>query len=195
MDSAIGFIGKDYVLLAADSSQARSILKMKGDVDKLFPIDSHKLFALSGEAADREAFAHYIQKNIKLYTLRTGLTLTNHAAAHFARNEMAEALRRAPYQTNVLIAGYDSEPALYYLDYLGLMHKLDFAAHGYASNFVLSILDRYHKKDLPLEEGIQLINTCIKELQVRFLISQPDFTIKVVDKDGIREIRKPVTTN
>jgi len=194
MDTAIGFVGKDYVLLAADSSQARSILKMKADVDKLFEIDSHKLFALSGEAADREAFGHYIQKNIKLYQLRTGLTLGNHAAAHFARGEMAEALRRAPYQANVLMGGYDSEgPALYFLDYLGLMHKLDFGAHGYASNFVHSIFDRYHKKDLPLEDGIQLINTCIKELQTRFLISQPDFVIKVVDKSGIRVIRLPIT--
>jgi len=196
MDSAIGFVGNDYVLLATDNCQARSILKMKGDLDKIFPIDSHKMFALSGEAADREAFAQYIQKNVKLYALRTGLTLSNHAAANFARNEMAEALRRNPYQTNVLLAGHDEAgPALYYLDYLGLMHKLDFSAHGYASNFVLSIFDRYHKKGLSLDEGIQLINTCIKEVQTRFLISQPDFTIKIVDKNGIRVIRQSSDTN
>jgi len=195
MDSAIGFVGKDFVLLAADSSQARSILKMKGDLDKLFQIDSHKMFALTGEAADRENFGHYIQKNIKLYALRTGLTLSNHAAAHFARSEMAEALRRAPYQANILFGGFDSAgPALYYLDYLGLMHKVEFGAHGYASNFCLSIFDRHHKKDMTVEEGIQLINTCIKELQTRFLINQPDFVIKVIDKDGIRTLRKPETS-
>jgi len=196
MDSAIGVVGKDFVLLAADTSQARSILKMKGDLDKLFPLDSHKMLALTGEAADRENFAHYVQKNIKLYALRTGLTLSNHAAANFARCEMAEALRRAPYQANVLIAGFDSAgPALYFLDYLGLMHKVEFGAHGYAANFVLSIFDRHHKKDLSLEDGIQLINTCIKEIQTRFLISQPDFVIKVIDKDGIRTIRKVVADN
>jgi len=192
MDSAIGVVGKDFVLLAADCSQARSILKMKGDLDKIFQIDSHKLFALTGEAADRENFGHYIQKNIKLYALRTGLTLSNHAAAHFARSEMAEALRRAPYQANVLFGGYDAAgPALYFLDYLGLMHKVDFGAHGYAANFVLSIFDRHHKKDCTLDEAMELINMCLKELQTRFLINQPDFVIKVIDKNGIRILRAP----
>ena len=70
MDSAIAFIGKDFVMMLADASQARSIVKMKGDVDKLFVLDSHKMLALTGECGDRENFANYIQKNMHLYALR-----------------------------------------------------------------------------------------------------------------------------
>eukprot|EP01125_Pyxidicula_operculata_P007456 TRINITY_DN2536_c0_g1_i1.p1 TRINITY_DN2536_c0_g1~~TRINITY_DN2536_c0_g1_i1.p1 ORF type:complete len:106 (-),score=13.94 TRINITY_DN2536_c0_g1_i1:100-417(-) len=105
MDTTIGFVGKDYVLLLTDTSQARSILKMKGDLDKVMHIDSHKLFALGGECGDREAFAHYIQKNMHLYNHRTGLQLSTHAAAHFARREMASALRKKMYAANMLIGG------------------------------------------------------------------------------------------
>jgi 20S proteasome alpha/beta subunit len=42
---------------------------------------------------------------------------------------------------------------------------------------------------MTVEEGIELVKKCIHELHVRFLISQPNFFIKIVDKDGIREIK------
>ena len=38
-------------------------------------------------------FAEYIEKNIKLYTLRNGIELNPEAAANFTRNELAQALR------------------------------------------------------------------------------------------------------
>lgn len=71
---------------------------------------------------------------------------------------------------------------------------MEFAAQGYASNFCLSIFDRFHKPDMSIEEvqfispsqfvtydqkGVNLAQKCIAELNVRFLISQPNFVIKV----------------
>uniref|UniRef100_A0A6B2LJG2 Proteasome subunit beta n=1 Tax=Arcella intermedia TaxID=1963864 RepID=A0A6B2LJG2_9EUKA len=189
MDTSIGFVGADYVLFITDKSQARSILKMKGDLDKTFTIDTNKVFALSGDAGDRENFAHYIQKNIHLYQHRTGLRLSTKAAAHFARGEMAKAIRESIYQANVLIGGVDEEGAsLYYLDYLGSLHKMPFAVQGYASNLTLSIFDRYYKKGLSVQEGLELARLCVEQLKTRFLISQPDFVVKIVDKEGVREL-------
>jgi 20S proteasome subunit beta 4 len=103
---------------------------------------------------------------------------------------LAAALRRGPYQTNLLIAGCDLDGSftLYTLDYLASMAKVNYGAQGYASNFVLSIFDREWKPDLNMEEGIEIIKKCLHELKTRFLISQPNFLIKVVDKAGIRTI-------
>lgn len=102
--------------------------------------------------------------------------------------------RKAPYQCNVLIGGYDAAPygkgtSLYSCDYLGTLHKLSFAAEGYAQYFVLSTLDRYWKKNLSLEQGVDVIEKCIAEIQKRLVINQPRFCIKVVDKDGIRVVK------
>lgn len=40
-----------------------------------------------------------------------------------------------PYQTNLLIAGYDEDtgPALYWLDYLATMHSMNVAGTGYGA--------------------------------------------------------------
>eukprot|EP01126_Amoeba_proteus_P002486 TRINITY_DN1076_c0_g2_i4.p1 TRINITY_DN1076_c0_g2~~TRINITY_DN1076_c0_g2_i4.p1 ORF type:complete len:201 (+),score=27.45 TRINITY_DN1076_c0_g2_i4:161-763(+) len=187
MDSLIGLTGKDFVLFMADSSQARYILKIKGNEDKIMEIDNTLMFAMAGENGDRTNFCEYIKRNLKLYELRTGLHLSTHAAAHWTRRSLADSLRsRNPYFTNLLLGGYDDEKGaqIYYLDYLGSMHAMPFAAQGYAASFVLSIFDRYYKPDMTLEEGLNLAKICITEVQTRFFISQPDWIIKVIKKEG-----------
>ncbi len=72
------------------------------------------------------------------------------------------------------------------MDYLAALAKINFSAHGYASNFVISIFDRDWKPNMTLEEGLVIIKKCIHELHTRFLIAQPNFVVKVVDKSGIR---------
>jgi len=190
-DSLIGFVGLDYVLLIADTAQARGILTLKHNEDKIFSLDSHKLIAHAGPAGDRDNFAHYIQKNLSLYKYRTGTPLNTEAAANFTRHELSTALRRDPYQVNLLLGGFDEKEgaSMYYLDYLGSMHKMPFGAHGMASKFVLGLFDRYYKEGLSLEDGIKLADLAIAEVQKRFLISQPTFIIKVITKDGIKVLR------
>lgn len=105
--------------------------------------------------------------------------------------QLASALRRGPYQTNVLLAGYDEldgSVSLFFMDYLASFAKVNFGAHGYAANFILSVFDRDWKPNMTLEEGLDVVRRCIHELKTRFLISQPVFTIKVVDKSGTRKV-------
>jgi 20S proteasome subunit beta 4 len=74
------------------------------------------------------------------------------------------------------------------MDYLGTLQQVTKGAHGYAAYFVNSVLDNSYKQDMSLEEGIEAMKNCIKELRTRFMISQPAFIGKVVTKDGIKII-------
>jgi len=89
-------------------------------------------------------------------------------------------------------AGYDVKtgPSLYYIDYLASMQKVDKAAHGYCAFFLLSLFDRHWKKDMSLEDGLKLVEMCIKQLNTRFLVNMKKFVVKIVDKDGSREISR-----
>jgi 20S proteasome subunit beta 4 len=49
MDSSFALTGKGYVLVAADMNASRSIVKMKGDEDKIKQLSSHLLMSFSGE--------------------------------------------------------------------------------------------------------------------------------------------------
>lgn len=123
--------------------------------------------------------------------LRNGYELSVHAAAHFTRGELAYALRSSPYFVNLLLGGWDKEngASLYFLDYLASMNQMNYAVHGYASYFLYSLLDRHYKPKMSLEEGMQLLDLCFRELETRFVINTRNYIVKVADKDGVRVLR------
>ena len=179
------------VVLAADQGNARSILLYQKNLDKVRPLTSHSAVGVSGPNCDSVNFTEYIAKNLKLYELANdGTKLSVNAQANFAREELAYALRRGPYQVNLLLGGYDAKDgaSLYWMDYLAALSKVKYGCQGYASNFCLSVMDKEYRDDCTQDTAIEIVKKCIHELETRFLLAQPNFIIKVIDKDGIRTI-------
>ena len=191
MDSTFGICGKDFVIVACDTAVNRSIFTLKHDDDKIMQLNKYKVMACSGEQTDRSSFSNLIMRNLQLLEYRTGHEPDVESTAQFIRSEMAVALRKAPYQTNVLIGGYDlieRQAKLYWMDYLGTLQQVQKGAHGYAGYFVNSVLDNNFKSDMNLEEGIAAMKKCIVELRTRFIINQPNFIAKIVTADGVQVI-------
>jgi len=191
MDCVIGFTGKNFTLIGADQNAGRSIMVFQQDLDKIMHLDSHKLLGVAGDPADTVFEPQYLQKNVELYRLRNGVKLSTHATANYIRGEKAANLRKAMTQVDMLVGGFDEEagPSLYFIDYLASMQKIDKGGHGYGGMFCNSLLDAHWKPDLTETEAVALMDMCIKELHTRFMISMPNWLIKIVDKDGIRVLR------
>ncbi|EDP44799.1 hypothetical protein MGL_1281 [Malassezia globosa CBS 7966] len=196
MECLFGITGKGYTIIASDGNAARSIIKMKSDDDKQKVLSKRLVMAYAGESGDTIQFAEYIERNMRLYSIRLMLSnnidLRPKAAASWIRSQLAEAIRsRHPYQVNLLLGGYDeptSEPALYWVDYLGTLVQVPFAAHGYASYLTLSTMDRYHRPDMSLDEGLKLLKQCIEEMRKRFVIDVNNFNVRVITRDGVHEV-------
>ncbi len=99
-----------FVLLAADCSSVRSILVYKHDEEKIRVLDSHKLVASAGPQADCVQFVEYVQRNVALNEFRSGLKMSTHAVTSYVRTQLHEALRKNPYQVNLLVGGFDGVP-------------------------------------------------------------------------------------
>lgn len=161
------------------------------------------------DTGDTVQFAEYVERNIRLYQIRNNYGLRPSAAASWIRRALAESLRsRKPYSVNALLGGYDTssyEPHLYWIDYLGTLSEVPFASHGYGSYFALSLLDRcvvpffyfllilttyqrYHDPEATLEEGLDILKRCIDEVSKRLVVAPGKYKVKIVDKDGVREI-------
>jgi 20S proteasome alpha/beta subunit len=143
MDTLFGFVGSDFVLIGCDRAAQFSIVKLHDLEDKILPLDNNKLLAAGGEPADRMNFSDLMQKNIHLYYYRNGVRLSTEATAHFVRTVVSENLRKKPAFADMLIGGFDEAPALYYLDYLGVMQKVRKAAHGHAGHFLYGLMDNW----------------------------------------------------
>lgn len=61
MECQFGITGKGYTIIASDCNAARSIVKMKGDEDKIRELTQHLVMAVNGESGEyrwgREATA------------------------------------------------------------------------------------------------------------------------------------------
>ena len=75
-------------------------------------------------------------------------------------------------------------PSLFFLDYMGTLQKVNFAAQGICGNFILSLFDRHWKAGMTMDEAKELVHACLEELKTRFMLSQPNFSIKVVNAAG-----------
>jgi 20S proteasome subunit beta 4 len=63
-------VGKDFVLLAADTSAGRSIIQMKDDENKIKALGPHIAMAYGGESGDTNNFADFVDRNLRLYQIR-----------------------------------------------------------------------------------------------------------------------------
>uniref|UniRef100_A0A8C6WFV6 Proteasome subunit beta n=1 Tax=Neogobius melanostomus TaxID=47308 RepID=A0A8C6WFV6_9GOBI len=191
MEYLIGIQGPDFVLVAADNVAASSIIQMKHDYDKMFKLSEKILLLCVGEAGDTVQFAEYIQKNVQLYKMRN---VVPSSKFHFSdiTQSVPFVSSQTPYHVNLLLAGYDDAdgPGLFYMDHLSSLAKAPFAAHGYGAYLTLSILDRYYKPDLTQDEAMDLLKKCIEELNRRFILNLPSFSVRVIDKNGIQELQK-----
>lgn len=55
-------------------------------------------------------------------------------------------------------------------------------------SFLISFSYRYHDPEASLEEGLATLKRCIDEVSKRLVVSPGTYKVKVVDKDGVREV-------
>ncbi|KAH9484239.1 putative proteasome subunit beta type-4 [Psilocybe cubensis] len=185
METSFAITGKGYLIMAADTTAARRARQAQQP-------SAPRKATLTDRTGDTVQFAEYVERNIRLYQIRNLYALRPSAAASWIRRALATSLRsRKPYSVNLLLGGYDTathDPHLYWIDYLGTMSEVPFAAHGYGAYFALSLLDRYHDPEATLEEGLATLRRCLDEVAKRLVVSPGKYKVKIVDKDGIREV-------
>ncbi|CAN3355278.1 proteasome subunit beta type-4 [Diutina catenulata] len=192
MDIILGIRVADSTIIATSKAATRGISVLKATDDKTRVLNTHNLIAFTGEAGDTVQFAEYIQANVQLYTMRENTELSPNACNNFIRNQLASSLRsRKPYQVNCLMAGFDTKtsiPSLTWIDYLGTKTDLPYGAHGYAAFYCNSLLDKHYKEGMTVDDGLKLMEMCLKELEMRMPIDFKGVYIKVVDKDGVKAV-------
>ena len=207
MDALFAIAGPDFVVMVADNTHASSIVKVHGAMDKIRVINEggvgRKMVGAGGPIGDVHQFCDFVERNMYLYQLKSGMSLSTHAAASWIRRELATAIRKGPYQVSLLIAGVDmpgdgevkagadasvATPSLYWTDYIGNSRKVTYGAHGYCAYFIMSTFDRYYREGLSVMDALDICKKCIAEIKERFIMDCGSYTVKLVDKDGVRVI-------
>ncbi|XP_063395678.1 proteasome subunit beta type-2-like [Cydia fagiglandana] len=146
--------------------------------------------AVVGEHGETQQLVHYLIRNIHLYQIRNNYSLDIGAVAHFARRNLADAMRRSRKYNGALLAGYDEKEGgqLYFLEGLGVSLPTPFGAIGLAGMLSLGVLCRYHKPNLTEAEAYEVLKLSTQEIQQRFVVQLPKFQVSVVSKHGVKQL-------
>jgi 20S proteasome subunit beta 4 len=179
------------VVIAADQMNASyGILILQENIDKVPVLSNHTMMGVCGPNCDITNYTNVIQQHIQTYHFQNNQTISLSVAAqaNYARNVLSTALRRGPYQVDVLIGGVDAktkQSSLYWIDYLGTLQKVNYGCQGYCTQFCLSIMDEQYNANVKMtkDDAIRIIQMCINEIQKRFLPQQKHFIIKCMEYD------------
>ncbi|XP_017847781.2 probable proteasome subunit beta type-2 isoform X1 [Drosophila busckii] len=188
MDSILGIKGKDFVLLAADTTLIKSFFIINNDQSKIRSINKYNVICVASADGDALQLVEFVEKNAKLYEIRSGYAMSTKTLSHFARNRLVRNLsRKAGTVISLLVAGCDpiEEPRLYHIDAQGAEHKLNFCSIGMSNVVCASIFRMMWRPNLTYSEALAILKRCIAEIQKRMALNLVSFDIILIDKDGI----------
>ncbi len=196
--SAIGLVGRGFVLVAADTAFRRGTQVLSQDSQRVAVIGERTLLASVGDVGSAKEFASYIARNVALQEIVHGRPVTTRETAHFMRHEVARLLRRAPVQADFLLVGVDDSssridthdsaciPQLHWIDRAGAACELKYGAQGPAAAMVVATLDERWHEDMDLPDALDLIRLCLRQLQGRYALTPQGWRVCIVDADGAR---------
>ena len=192
----LGIVCKDGIVMAADRqiTAGRSIVVGKS-YQKVTPINLYLVVSWTGGVADAQRLSKVIAAELKLKELRAKKRPSVRQAANLTATITYSQIRQPSMVPNIvgtLIAGFneDGSAELYTIEPGGSVIKVeDYDANlGSGMPYVLGLLERQYKKDMSIEEGVELAKEAVKSSTQRDVGSGYGIDVYTITKKGIKKV-------
>ncbi len=158
--TTVGIRVKDGVVLAADRRASAGFFVANKMVRKVLYITDKIGITTAGSVADLQ-FIYDVLKNIYHYNsiTRYGPVSVKGIATRLAN--ILSATKYFPYIVQILIGGYDDQPRLYNLDYLGDITEEQYVATGSGSPVAMGVLEDEYDESMSLDKAVDLAKRAI----------------------------------
>lgn len=192
--SILGIVCKDGIVMAADRQVTAGNIVISKNEKKVFKINDYLVGAWTGTASDAQMLTKIVTAELKLKELRSKMRPTIKDAASLFSMLAYRGIRQfsnIPTIVGTLVGGFNTDGAveLYTVEPAGGVYKVDDydANFGSGMPYILGILERGHRKDMSIKDGIQLAVECIKASTQRDTGSGHGIDVFVITKDGIKQ--------
>ncbi|MEM3317344.1 MAG: archaeal proteasome endopeptidase complex subunit beta [Metallosphaera sp.] len=181
--TTVGLVAKDSVVLAADRRASAGFFVANKMVRKIVYIDDRIGMTTAGSVADLQFIYNYM-KNIYHYNMISGnRPVTVKSLATYLTNVLSQS-KYFPYLVQILIGGYDTQPRLFNLDYLGDMTEETYVATGSGSPVAMGVLEDGYRPDLSGEEAMDLGARAVLSAIKRDSFTGTGVIVTKLSKDG-----------
>ncbi len=179
---------KDAVVLATDRRVTAANFIAHKDGRKLHMIDRHAAMTIAGLVGDAQVLVRYMKAELELYRLQRKFGMPLEAAATLLSNIMNQS-KFYPYMVQLIVAGVDTAPHVFSVDAAGGTVEDIYVSTGSGSPFVYGLLEDSYKKDMTVDEGINLVVRAISSSKQRDSASGGMIDVAVIDqKHGYADI-------
>lgn len=182
--TTVGIKLKDYVIIAADKRATAGTYIAHKKVEKIQKIADNMAMTISGLVADAQYLVNLARAAIKYYELETGVKPGVKAIASYLANVLSSYSRIVPFIVQLLLAGYDTKPRLYYVDLFGTVSEEKFIATGSGSPIAIGVLENIYREDLDVKRAKQLAISAVKAAIERDSWSGEGIDVVIIGRDS-----------
>ena len=197
--TTVGIICKDGLVLAADKRAGGGIIVDKR-AKKVYKLTENMAVTIAGVASDAQLIIKLISAEIRLLEIRKERQSTTKEAANLLSGIVYHNIRRPsmiPGISHFILAGKD-EKGFHIFDIYpdgSLSDCTDFLSSGSGSVMAYGVLETLWKKDLSIQEGIQLAVKCINAAIQRDMNSGDGIDVLTVTKEGVKFVLQKELNN
>jgi len=190
MTISFGLKTNTHVFICSQTVADASILKIKEDYNYVSDI-AGVLACITGEQCDTFRMALYLEQYTKLLALQYRERVVPELVARLMAAEVHYSLRSNPSAVQGIVAGRsaDNTLRLFGVDRYGALHEDNFVVTGYGLYFLFGIYDMEYRREMGEEEGMKLIQDCLKVLRERLVLDTEKWKVDVIGPEGHKEVK------
>ena len=196
--SLVGIICKDGIVMAGDrKTTAGGHIVMSKNTQKVCPVNDYLVISGTGTASDIEVAKKLIRAQLKLKELRDKKKATVKEAANLIAASNYRNIRQPsmiPFMAGLMVGGVDEDgkTELYSVEPAGSTMKVEDFDANFSSGmpYILGMMEKTYRKNLTMEEGIEMAIDAIKASSERDTASGCGIDVFKITKDGIKHSSK-----
>ena len=196
--SLVGLVCKDGIVMAGDRrATAGGQVVMNKNADKIIPINEYLITSGTGMASDIDMLQKLVKAQLKIKELRDKKRPTVKDAANLIATINYKNIRQPTmiqFIAGLMVGGVneDGSTELYSIEPAGSVMKVEDFDANFSSGmpYILGLLEKSYRKDLTMEEGVELATEAIRVASERDTASGCGIDVFTITKEGIKHVSK-----
>jgi 20S proteasome subunit beta 6 len=199
--TVLAVAGKDYCIVGGDTRMSMGYSIMSRNVSKLHKLTNKCVLASAGMQAEATTLRKVLDYKVINYRHNHRKDISTDSISQMLSNTLYYK-RFFPYYTFNVVGGldHDGSGAVYGYDAIGSFERMQYCVTGTGTQLITPILDNQvgfktqpiNKRDLSLDEALDLVKDCFTCAGERDIYTGDSATILIITKDGIQEENFPL---
>ncbi len=191
--TTLGLVCKGGIVLAADKRATAGNLIVTKHADKIFEIFDGMALTMAGTVSDAQLLVKLIKAELNLKMLRSAKMPIVREAANMLSGMLYNSIRAVsllPGISHFVLGGHDAEGFwLYDLFPDGSLTDVEeYVCSGSGSVMAYGLLENLYKKDMSVDEGVELSKKAINAALQRDIYSGGGIDIVTITGEGIKHV-------